>query len=382
MLLTVSCSNFGPQRVVSSHTAYNDAVQLTVTREVLANIVRSRYADPIQFIAVSTINAQFSINAGSGAGVGGIGQSGVVGSVDSSIGYSDSPTITYSPQSDAGFYKSFYSPFDVSESIGFGLSYRFARMDKGWHNLSMLFIFASINGANDFIGGQINEQYVLRIRALAKLLELGATFNQVPDWDYDTISFPKDKFTGEDKIDAFNNGFYLVEDGEGMVRLARYRLVLALMLPDQANPETQGALEVLGVPPGKKYYVLRPPLHASPGALDSESIWVSPRSMADMLSLATHFVEVPEAHRELIQPAQPLMAETGMAVLVKIRSSKDEPSFPYKIQHRGYWFYVDDTERMSKMFLESMVAAYSSRVGSRKAEDDSKPQVVLPVGGG
>jgi hypothetical protein len=42
---------------------------------------------------------------------------------------------------------------------------------------------------------------------------------------------------------------------------------------------------------------------------------------------------------------------------------------------------VDDTELGSKVFLEMMVAAFSSRVGSKQAGDDS-PEVVLPVGGG
>jgi len=51
------------------------------------------------------------------------------------------------------------------------------------------------------------------------------------------------------------------------------------------------------------------------------------------------------------------------------------------VQHRGYWFYVDDSELESKMFLEAMVAAYLSRVGSKQA-GDAGPQVVLPVGGG
>ena len=31
------------------------------SREVLKNIVRMRYGDPVQFLAVSTINASFSV---------------------------------------------------------------------------------------------------------------------------------------------------------------------------------------------------------------------------------------------------------------------------------------------------------------------------------
>jgi hypothetical protein len=42
---------------------------------------------------------------------------------------------------------------------------------------------------------------------------------------------------------------------------------------------------------------------------------------------------------------------------------------------------VDDSEVESKIFLEAMVAAYSSRLGSKQA-GEAAPQVVLPVGGG
>jgi hypothetical protein len=51
------------------------------------------------------------------------------------------------------------------------------------------------------------------------------------------------------------------------------------------------------------------------------------------------------------------------------------------VQHRGYWFYVDDTEIESKVVLEAIVAAFTSRVGSKEARDEA-PQLVLPLGGG
>lgn len=379
LVLNTSCSNLVSQQMLSSHKSYNDVVQLTVTREVLANIVRSRYFDPMQFMSVDAINAQFSLSFGGTSEISGVGQN-VAGSADASLGYSDSPTITFFPKSDAGFYKSFYSPFELSETIGFGLSYRFAKMEKGWLDLILWMSFSAINGANDFVGGDENIIFQNRVSALVQLIEKGAKFTQVPDWEYDTIALPKSKYRADDIIDIFRNDFSLVEDDDGVnVRLARYRLMLALVIPKPKNTETALSLSVLGVPPGKKYYIFRPPAHALPDNLDSEAIWISPRSMADMMNLATHFVQVPDAHLNMVPPLHIKPTKIPFN-LVKINSSEKEPSFPYRIHHRGYWFYVDDTDMMSKMFLESMVAAYSSRIGSRQA-GDAKPQVVLPVGG-
>jgi hypothetical protein len=74
----------------------SDAVQLTESREILLNIVRLRFGDPIQFIQVNQINASFSVNVGASGNVSNIGGVGPnVGSLSSSVGYDDSHTETY-----------------------------------------------------------------------------------------------------------------------------------------------------------------------------------------------------------------------------------------------------------------------------------------------
>ena len=172
-VLNISCTSFGPKKVVSSHTAYNESVQLTVTREVLANIVRSRYLDPMQFLSVSAINTQFSVNVDGSAGVAGVGQSGTAGNISGSIGYSDSPTVTFVPQSDNAFYQSLNSSFEVSEVIAFGQQYRFAQSHPELQALSLTLSFASINGADDFVGGNLNQKYWQRINAFSDAVSTG-----------------------------------------------------------------------------------------------------------------------------------------------------------------------------------------------------------------
>ena len=113
-----ACASVGPDKVVSTHVAYNEAVQLTVTREVLVNVVRARDSDPMSFLKVEAVNAQFSVTAGATAGAGGIGQAGAAAEVGTSVGYSDSPTITFIPQTDAAFDKSMHSPMEVEDVFG------------------------------------------------------------------------------------------------------------------------------------------------------------------------------------------------------------------------------------------------------------------------
>jgi hypothetical protein len=153
------------------------------------------------------------------------------------------------------------------------------------------------------------------------------------------------------------------------------------VLPAPDDPEATRALEQVGVVPGRSEYVFRPPLHAGPGEYDPYSIWVTPRSIGDMINLATRIVDVPEEHADIVPSLAPLAGERATFGVLRIRSSRDEPPFPYRVRHRGYWFYVDDASIDSKIFLEAMVAAYTARVGSVEAGGET-PQVVLPVGGG
>lgn len=380
--LNASCTSFGAEKVVSSHTSYNESVQLTVTREVLTNIVRSRYLDPMQFLTVSAINAQFSVNVGGTAGVAGIGQAGSTGQLGGSIGYSDSPTITFIPLSDNAFYNSLNSSFSVSEAVAFGQVYRSALSHADWQALSLVLSFASINGIDDFAAGQYNKQYGEQINALVQLFQHGASYQQVPDWDYDVSVISKEKVRAVDMVWAFKSGLFFVEEDDGKnYRLAKYRLAIALVLNEPDKPEVIEALKTLGVTPGKNHYILRPPTDAMPDEYDPYAIWVTPRSMVDVISLASHFVDVPQEHSEIVPPIKDIIRQSSIISLVNIHHSREMPPFPYRVQHRGYWYYIDDTDLNSRVFLEAMVAAYTSRVGSKQA-GERQPDVVIPIGGG
>ena len=100
------------------------------------------------------------------------------------------------------------------------------------------------------------------------------------------------------------------------------------------------------------------------------------------INLTSFFVNVPDEHKVIVPEMVSRLGLSPLISKINIRSSRDEPSFPYKVKHRGYWFYIDDTEISSRIFLEGMVAAYSSRVGSKQLNEDGQPQVVIPVGGG
>ena len=72
------------------------------------------------------------------------------------------------------------------------------------------------------------------------------------------------------------------------------------------------------------------------------------------------------------------MYNTGVRLPMRVRHSSQQPTSPYRIRHRGYWFYIDDTDLESKRTFESLVAAFQSRLGS--VDPDAGPVLTLPVG--
>ena len=84
--------------------------------------------------------------------------------------------------------------------------------------------------------------------------------------------------------------------------------------------------------PRSEQYVLRPPTHSTPGEVDPRAIWVTPRSMSDVLFVAAHFVHVPVEHAELVPALESVPAETVGTSPVRILSSDKEPPFPYRVR--------------------------------------------------
>jgi hypothetical protein len=377
LMIGSGCTSFGPTKLVGSHEGYNDAVQLTVTREVLKNIVRKRYADPMQFITVSAINAQFSVSAGANAGVSGNGSDRATGSVGGTVGYSESPTITYVPQLDAGLNKSLDSPIELREAVSYIFNWgQFQPYEVG-------LVVGAINDAPDR-GGSAGARYREQVDALVRLFERGATLKYFREFYPRHEPIPMSQVGGLAYTLAAQAGFYFYDAGEGKVHIASKHLGIGLVVHGPHEGDTAADLHTLGLTPGESFYPIRAPGEAEPKqyGLQPNTIWFAPRSVEGMIELAAMGVEIPSAHaRSGIAPPQGPAANSGVEIPIRIRYSGQQPDSIYRIQHRGYWFYIDDTDTISKKLFSLLVDTYTSRIGSKVSSDEA-PQIVLPIGGG
>lgn len=377
LLLNQGCSAVGPDKLLSTHDGYNDAVQLTVTREVLKNIVRLRYYDPMQFLRVSSVNAQFSVSAGSSTGLSGLGADAGTGQLGANVGYSESPTITFVPQSDANFNKSLDSLVDLQEA----LAYVFQWGSVQPYELGM--VIASINDASDR-SGKAGLRYRDRINAIVSLAERGASLRNFRELYPRHVPLEISKLDGLSYALAAQADFYFYDAGDGKVNLASKHLGIALLVPNPNDPQTVADLTTLGLVPGEPVYPMRTPGESEPETFfdEAKTIWIATRSPESMMELASMTVEVPAEHAASgIAPPKGPAINSSVELPMKIKSSLVEPDSLYRVQHRGYWYYIDDRDPLSKRVFSSIVSTYNSRIGLKTTEDEI-PQMVLPVTGG
>ena len=107
----------GPELVVNSHIEYNKAVSQVLKEELLLNVVRRRYMEALQFVSVSSISSNFStsMSVGADGSVADLGDANIFGSsIDASVSFSDSPTITITPRQGEDIAKQLHGPLSVS----------------------------------------------------------------------------------------------------------------------------------------------------------------------------------------------------------------------------------------------------------------------------
>jgi hypothetical protein len=117
LLALPACRTMGPKAIRDTYPRYNNAVREVVDQELLLNIVRVRYLDPIQFMTIGTVSTQFSVEMSGGF------EAGIDQELPSALGsggltYRDAPTLTFTPRHDTRFTKLLTQPISISTFAG------------------------------------------------------------------------------------------------------------------------------------------------------------------------------------------------------------------------------------------------------------------------
>jgi len=398
----------------TSFTQYNDAVRATLDEQMLANLVRIRYLQSPIFLQVSSLITTFTVGAN-------VGISGGKDTYGASLGasYTESPTISFSVPDSKAYYGRLLAPLSAKQVTSLVL---------GGFDSELVFRTAvrGINGLNnlnaDFDASSEEPEAHVRFRETLTLitklrseglvdLELGGkeTFWSSPVLMDVSSDLSQVLLLGAASYSMSNDAeiveYGVREDGtldragHGLWQTHRYEKNMALRFAPAAkdSPDAQRLKELLGLEADRNNFPIVEAemvntekalgiMGRSPGALDPSIVWAEigmrGRSMMEIMQVAAKEVRVPDQDIEprtatANRPLAPSSSE-GHSDWLVIKSSNSAPSnSTLRIEFRGHWFYIEDTDLRSRETFAMLTALFAVVGGTVPG---AHPVLTLPVG--
>ncbi len=382
-IFAASGCTVGPYLIRGSRTRYNSAVQMTTSEEMLLNLVRARYGDPPEFLAVSGITTQFEAEGGVGLGNEfGLGTNRWAGQLRAA----DRPTVSLTPLQDEKFTRRFLSP------ISLDTIYLFSRNGHGVERVLRL-VVEQINGVRNSPSGAAPEAapgaFVWLAKTLAELAErqqVEFAYEQVTEKVSPPISL--ENVRGDDVVAAYEKGSQFRPSGEDRsVVLTRQKNELVLRISPFAveSPEVAGIAELLRLAPGQTVYPLEPAVEGqlNPASMPQDELHISTRSVEEILHFLCHGILVPPRHVEmgLVGDGAGRTPACGdqASDLLQVRFAKRRPrEAAVAVHYQGHWFYIDACDAASKETFELLLELYNLEI--RGGGAGALPVLALPIG--
>lgn len=258
------------------------------------------------FVDVASVINQYSLSGNIDAGLG-FNSGSNTASLGAGGRWEDRPTITYSPISGKKFSESLLTPISP-ESL-------FALVQSGWPpELMFRLTVAQINGVADTNPPQ---------QADPGFRETLSVWTRLR----------------EARILALRRS----NNHNERARIVLY--VNDVELDEQTREDLSFLQETLGLRKGAKEFTLTYGLISN----EPDSLVVLTLSILDMMVDLARMVDVPQQHIDEGRTF-PTFVDTGLGgPLLQVHSSIEKPDMAYvAIRDRGYWFYIDDRDLMSK----------------------------------
>ncbi|HVO63522.1 MAG TPA: hypothetical protein VMT53_21540 [Terriglobales bacterium] len=394
ILLFVSGCGLGSSMMRANHLTYNDAVQFTERQELLLNIVRLRYNEGPEFLATSSISTQFSIDLSATAGAQ-VGkdqeQRTELLNIGGAVGYSERPTITFTPRNDKEFTQELISPIDL-EII-------FLLVNYGWDIDRVLRLTSDgINGLrNETLREAPPEYYESDLREFARTVkDLGWLQEQgLVEVSFEPekigLSGPisAEKVTLNDILNA-NKDDYKLEYQEStrtyqLTKVNRH-LVLRFSRNVFQQPQFRQIVTRLGLASDvQAYRIVNAPgsqIKASEISKDSRELILSTRSVLGTMAYLCQGVSVPEEHIEsgvVSYDKRERATNSIISDLFRVKVQKEKPDHvSLAVPYKGYWFYIEENDISSRRtigVLDSLMRLKIMAIGAQNV-----PVLTLPVG--
>ena len=342
------CQILGPAALGAGRGAYNDVIARTSSEQTLSLIVRLRYSDPIGLLAVSSVTAglKFSTQAKGEAGFGSpASYAGALVPFSAGVTYEDSPLISYAPVDWQAFLREWLAPVTL-ETLALAI-----QGSPGQDTLMVLLVMVErMNGLRLGVGATVEERTAFHRVAtlLAQFRELGMGL-----WVQESGA------TGRYELILSNYSPGRIAEVEEFLRL----------LELQGNPAQESTIRipvVLGVRDG-----------------NFNGLAVQTRSVAEIMHTVAASIEVPGEHIKdgLVQARSvPPEASGSLGPILRVHSSRSTPrQANIAVQHRGWWYYVDDTDLASKRAFMQIQTLFFTRLSEATRGAQATPLLTIPV---
>ena len=345
--LLAGCQTLGPTALGVGRGAYNDVIARTDSEQTLGLLVRLRYSDPVGLLKVSSVTAGLKFNA-EAKGQAGFGPranyAGNLIPLSAGVAYEDSPTISYTPVDGQAFLREWLAPVSL-ETLALALQ------AAGRQDVFILLLVERMNGLRNSARATLEERVAFQ-RAVSLLVELR---------DLGVVSWAQ-------------------QSGS----VGHYELILSDYAPDHIN-EVQELLRLFELKrdPASES-MIRIPVALGVREPGFDGLAVQTRSVAEILDTTAALIEVPHAdvNAGLVEAevVDSLGTLGNMQPILKIHSSRNAPDRAnVAVQHRGWWFYVDDADLTSKRMFQRIQMLFLTRLSEATRGTQTTPLLTIPV---
>ena len=361
VVLLSSCTKIGPKSIRKTRFDYNSAIIDTRNEQMLANLVRLRYRDTPYFIEVSSVATQYVMGVAGSASVGGIGGPGskAVGGVGGDVYYEDRPTITYTPLQGETFVNRLLSPLPMAAIVLLSHS--------GWRFERLLRCCVQ----------RINDVWNAPTAA-------GPTPDLAPDFErFVEVATLFDEMSAAGALDLHYRRLGAEETLDTRpLGDPGTPFVMTLVFGDapEIAEQSKRLKEILGLRSDlNEFFLTTNPTYRSP-----REIGILPRALIGVMSYLSQGVEPPQQdveagkvtvtrYRDGTQFDWPVL--TG--AVFRVASSEEVPNDAFiRVQYRGTWFYIEDSDLNSKSTFNLLDQLFQLQSGNVRG---SGPVLTLPL---
>ena len=329
----LGCTKYGPGFLQSERSQYNQAIQKTNDEQLILNLVRLKYHDSPLFMEVSNIASQFtlqndiSITTQLQAGAKGIF------TPDAGTFVEERPTVSYSPLHGENFVKSVLTAVSLK-------------------TIALLF----------HSGWSIERVFKVCLQRIDKLKNAPSASGPTPKIAPKTKKFFQAvKYLQKLQVQGGLNLAYRVSDGEP-------QLVIDISEAFKNSQAANQFARSINATVGKASYVFE-----TPSMKDKQSTDIVTRSLLGIMFYLSQAVEVPEPDLEEGRVVV-TKTDTGRVFnwteitggLLRIHNSLNRPEDAnLLIFYRNYWFYINDSDLISKSTFSLLAQIYALQAGDQ-----------------